>query len=66
MTDAKILRGWGQIEMFTGLGRTTLLRKKYPIQKEGGGCVWADTQKLDEHRVTISAQKRPKVIISAH
>ena len=65
MPEARILQGWGAIENFTKESRMTLLRKNYPIYKDLGGSVWADSAELNEHRVRISAQVRSKVRISA-
>lgn len=54
MNDSKILRGWGAIELYAGESRKTLLRKGYPVQKDSGGSVWADSEDMDKHRVGIS------------
>ena len=51
---ATILRGWGAIELYAGESRKTLLRKGYPVQKDSGGSVWADSEDMDKHRVGIS------------
>lgn len=65
MTDIKVLRGWGSIELFTKESRMTLIRKGYPVHKDSGGSVWADPNELTEHRVRISAQMCSNVRISA-
>lgn len=64
MTNAKVLRGWGAIELFTGESRKTLLKKGYPVQKDTGGSVWADPEKIREHRVGISGNMRESLGIS--
>ena len=48
MNDSKILRGWGAIELYAGESRKTLLRKGYPVQKDSGGSVWADSEDMDK------------------
>lgn len=66
MTGARILRGWGAIENFSGESRPTLLRKGYPIRKDRGGSVWADSEEIDKHRLKISEQMSTNVDISRH
>ena len=54
--DDRILRGWGEIELYTGQSRMTLLRKKYPIHKEYKGSIWASPEEIDRHRRGQSRQ----------
>ena len=65
MGDGKILRGWGEIELFTRESRMTLIKKGYPIHKDSGGSVWADPKEMDEHRLLISANMCKNALISA-
>ena len=65
MNDSKILCGWGAIETFAKESRMTLLRKGYPINRDSGGSVWADAQEMHEYRLSISAQIRSNLSISA-
>ena len=60
----EVLRGWGAIELFTRESRKTLLKKGYPIQKDTGGSVWADPEKIREHRLGISGNMRESLGIS--
>lgn len=66
MTDTKVLLGWGEIEAFTRESRKTLIKKRYPIQKDAGGSVWADPEELREHRVGISGNMRESLGISGN
>ena len=64
MTEPNVLRGWGEIEAFTRESRKTLIKKNYPVQKDAGGSVWAEVEKLKEHRVGISGNMRDSLGIS--
>lgn len=66
MTDTTMLRGWGEIESFTRESRKTLIKKGYPVQKDAGGSVWADRDKLREHRAGISGNMREYAGISGN
>ena len=66
MTDKNVLRGWGEIEAFTRESRKTLIKKNYPVQKDAGGSVWAEAEKLREHRVGISGNMRESLGISGN
>lgn len=66
MSDSKILRGWDAIELFAGESRKTLLKKGYPVQKDAGGSVWAEPEKIREHRVGISGNMRESLGISGN
>ena len=66
MTEPNVLRGWGEIEAFTRESRKTLIKKNYPVQKDAGGSVWAEVEKLKEHRVGISGNMRESLGISGN
>ena len=66
MTEPNVLLGWGEIEAFTRESRKTLIKKNYPVQKDAGGSVWADPEKLCEHRVGISGNMREYAGISGN
>ena len=63
MKTDTVLIGWDAIESYMRQHRTTLVRKRYPVNKDSGGSVWANKEEMDNHRVSISVQMRANVSI---
>ena len=44
-----ILTGWRAIEKYLHLSRHVIIKRGYPVRRQPGSGVWADTGALDAH-----------------
>lgn len=47
--DARLLRGWKEIEKYVGLDRKTIIAQGYPVRKANTGSVFAIREELLKH-----------------
>lgn len=45
----RILTGWRSIEKYLQLSRHVIIKRGYPVRRQPGSGVWADTGALDAH-----------------